>query len=194
MYTETSDNEIITRVLRGEQALYSDLVKRHQNFVFTIALRYTPNREDAEEIAQDVFVKAYRSLADFRGESKFSTWLYTIVTTTCITFLRRKKLDVHSLDNEKVFEVADNQNSSFRANQVEQKSKVQMINEAIKLLSVDDARIITLFYQGEQSLEEIGRIIGAEPNTVKVKLHRARQRLKEKMEKHFSEEVKDLVN
>jgi len=194
MHTGTSDNEIITRVLRGEQALYSDLVKRHQSFVFTIALRYTPNREDAEEIAQDVFVKAYRSLADFRGESKFSTWLYTIVTTTCITFLRRKKLDVHSLDNEKVFEVADSQNSSFRANQVEQKSKVQMINEAIKLLSVDDARIITLFYQGEQSLEEIGRIIGAEPNTVKVKLHRARQRLKEKMEKHFSEEVKDLVN
>ena len=194
MHTGTSDNEIITRVLRGEQALYSDLVKRHQSFVFTIALRYTPNREDAEEIAQDVFVKAYRSLADFRGESKFSTWLYTIVTTTCITFLRRKKLDVHSLDNEKVFEVADSQNSSFRANQVEQKSKVQMINEAIKLLSVDDARIITLFYQGEQSLEEIGRIIGVEPNTVKVKLHRARQRLKEKMEKHFSEEVKDLVN
>lgn len=194
MHTGTSDNEIITRVLRGEQALYSDLVKRHQSFVFTIALRYTPNREDAEEIAQDVFVKAYRSLADFRGESKFSTWLYTIVTTTCITFLRRKKLDVHSLDNEKVFEMADSQNSSFRANQVEQKSKVQMLNEAIKLLSVDDARIITLFYQGEQSLEEIGRIIGAEPNTVKVKLHRARQRLKEKMEKHFSEEVKDLVN
>jgi RNA polymerase sigma-70 factor (ECF subfamily) len=194
MHTGTSDNEIITRVLRGEQALYSDLVKRHQGFVFTIALRYTPNREDAEEIAQDVFVKAYRSLADFRGESKFTTWLYTIVTTTCITFLRRKKLDVHSLDNEKVFEVADSQNSSFRANQVEQKSKVQMINEAIKLLSVDDARIITLFYQGEQSLEEIGRIIGAEPNSVKVKLHRARHRLREKLDKHFSEEVKDLVN
>jgi RNA polymerase sigma-70 factor (ECF subfamily) len=68
-----------------------------------------------------------------------------------------------------------------------------MINEAIKLLSVDDARIITLFYQAEQSLEEIGRIIGIDPNTAKVKLHRARQRLKEKMEKHFTEEVKDMV-
>jgi len=188
-----SDNEIITRVLRGEAALYSDLVKRYQHFVFTLVLRYTPNRQDAEEIAQDVFVKAYRSLADFRGESKFSTWLYAIVTTTCITFLRKKKLPVHSLDNEQVFEMADNQNSGFKANQVEQKSKVQVLNEAIKLLSIDDARIITLFYQGEQSLEEIARIIGAEPNTVKVKLHRARQRLKEKMEKYFMEEVKDMV-
>jgi RNA polymerase sigma factor (sigma-70 family) len=193
MQTGPADNEIITRVLGGEQALYAHLVKRYQNFVFTIVLRYTTSREDAEEIAQDVFVKAYRSLADFRGESKFSTWLYTIVTTTCITFLRKKKVPVHSLDNEHIFEVADTQNATFRANQVEQKSKVQVINEAIKLLSVDDARIITLFYQAEQSLEEIGRIIGVDPNTAKVKLHRARQRLKEKMEKHYAEEVKDMV-
>jgi RNA polymerase sigma-70 factor (ECF subfamily) len=109
--------------------------------------------EDAEEIAQDVFVKAYRSLADFRGESKFSTWLYTIVNTTCITFLRKKKLDVQSLDNEKVFEVADSVDSGFRANQVEQKSKIQMVNKAIQLLSPDDAKLITLFYKGEQSLD-----------------------------------------
>jgi len=193
MQTGPVDNEIINRVLQGEQALYAQLVKRYQNFVFTIVLRYTPNREDAEEIAQDVFVKAYRSLADFRGESKFSTWLYTIVTTTCITFLRKKKVPIHSLDNEQVFELADSQNSSFKANQVEQKSKVQVIHEALRLLSVDDARIITLFYQAEQSLEEIGRIIGVDPNTAKVKLHRARVRLKEKMEKHFTEEVKDMV-
>lgn len=186
------DTEIISEVLKGDQAQYAELVKRYQNFVFTIALRYTPNREDAEEIAQDVFVKAYRSLADFRGDSKFSTWLYTIVTTTCITFLRKKRIPVHSLDNERVFEVADNQNSAFRANQVEQKSKAQAIQEAMRLLSVDDARIITLFYQAEQSLEEIGRILGIDPNTAKVKLHRARQRLKEKMEKHFAEVVEEL--
>jgi len=194
MQTGPGDNEIIQKVLQGEQAQYALLVKRYQNFVFTIALRYTPNREDAEEIAQDVFVKAYRSLADFRGESKFSTWLYTIVTTTCITFLRKKKIPIHSLDNEQVFEIADNQNSAFRANQVEQKSKVQLLNEALRLLSVDDARIITLFYQAEQSLEEIGRIIGVDPNTAKVKLHRARQRLKEKMEKHYADIVDELTS
>jgi RNA polymerase sigma-70 factor (ECF subfamily) len=194
MQTGPGDNEIIDKVLGGEQSLYAHLVKRYQNFVFTIALRYIPGREDAEEIAQDVFVKAYRSLADFRGESKFSTWLYTIVTTTCITFLRKKKVTIHSLDNEHIFEAADNQNPAFKANQVEQKSKVQVINEAIKLLSVDDARIITLFYQAEQSLEEIGRIIGIDPNTAKVKLHRARQRLKEKMEKHYSEIVDELTS
>lgn len=193
MVTGPNDNEIISRVLRGESQLYSELVKRYQSFVFTITLRFTSSREDAEEISQDVFVKAYRSLADFRGESKFSTWLYTIVNTTCITFLRKKKLETHSLDNEKVFELADNQDSGFRANQVEQKSKLQMVNEAIQLLSSDDAKLITLFYKGEQSLDEIGQIMGIDPNTAKVKLHRARGRLKEKMEKHFAAEVRDIM-
>jgi RNA polymerase sigma-70 factor (ECF subfamily) len=194
MTTGLNDSEIIGKVLRGETQLYAELVNRYQNFVFSITARYTSSREDAEEISQDVFVKAYRNLADFRGEAKFSTWLYTIVNTTCITFLRKKKLDVHSLDNEKVFEVADSVDSGFRANQVEQKSKVQMVNKAIALLSPDDAKLITLFYKGEQSLEEIGQILGIDPNTVKVKLHRARARLKDKMEKHFADEVRDVMN
>ena len=192
MSTGLGDNEIISRVLKGEQNAYAELVNRYQAYVFTLVLRMIKSREDAEEVAQDVFIKAYRSLADFRGESKFSTWLYTIANTTSITFLRKKKLDVHSLDNEKVFEVADSKDSGFRANLVEQKSRVNMVNEAIAMLSTDDAEIITLFYKAEQNLEEISRILRLETNTVKVRLHRARTRLKEKMEKNFSEEVKNI--
>ena len=192
MSTGLGDNEIISKVLKGEQNAYAELVNRYQAYVFTLVLRMIKSREDAEEVAQDVFIKAYRSLADFRGESKFSTWLYTIANTTSITFLRKKKLDVHSLDNEKVFEVADSKDSGFRANLVEQKSRVNMVNEAIAMLSQDDAEIITLFYKAEQNLEEISRILRLETNTVKVRLHRARTRLKEKMEKNFSEEVKNI--
>jgi len=192
MSTGLGDNEIISRVLKGEQNAYAELVNRYQAYVFTLVLRMIKSREDAEEVAQDVFIKAYSSLADFRGESKFSTWLYTIANTTSITFLRKKKLDVHSLDNEKVFEVADSKDSGLRANLVEQKSRVNMVNEAIAMLSPDDAEIITLFYKAEQNLEEISRILRLETNTVKVRLHRARTRLKEKMEKNFSEEVKNI--
>jgi RNA polymerase sigma factor (sigma-70 family) len=192
--SELTDTEIIKRILQGEQALFAQLVQRYQQYVFTLVLRFTDSREDAEEISQDVFVKAYRSMADFRGESKFSTWLYTIVRTSSITFLRKKKLDTTSLDNERTFLQLENRESGFNANTMEQKSRHAMVNAAIRLLSPDDGQIITLFYKGEQTLEEIGRIMGMEPNTVKVRLHRARNRLREKMEKHFSDEVREIQN
>jgi RNA polymerase sigma-70 factor (ECF subfamily) len=191
-HVELTDTEIIKKVLAGEQALFAQLVQRYQSYVFTLVLRFTDNREDAEEISQDVFVKAYRSLADFRGEAKFSTWLYTIVRTSCITFLRKKRLDTTSLDNERTSLQLENRESGFNANAIEQKSKHAMVNAAIRMLSPDDYQILTLFYKGEQTLEEIGRVMGLDPNTVKVKLHRARNRLKEKMEKHFSYAVREL--
>lgn len=192
MSTGLNDNEIISQVLSGDHQAYAGLVNRYQNYVFTLTLRNVKNREDAEEVAQDVFIKAYKYLADFKGASKFTTWLYTIVNNTCISFLRKKKLDIHSLDNERVFEVADNLDSGMRANMVEQKSKLAMVNDAISLLSGDDAQVITLYYKAEQSLEETAQILGIEVNAAKVRLHRARTRLKEKMETHFAEEVKNL--
>jgi RNA polymerase sigma-70 factor (ECF subfamily) len=193
MYSGVSDIEIINKVLAGDSNAFGELVKKYQNYVFTLALRFTRHREDAEEVAQDIFVKAYRSLADFRGNAKFSTWLYTIVYTTSVTFLRKKKMDTSSIDDENTFIQLESQDSGFRANQVEQKSKMAMLNEAINLLSPEDAQLITLFYKGEQSLEEISVILGAEPNTIKVRLHRARTRLKEKMEKHLKHEFKEMI-
>ena len=192
MSTGPSDSEIISSVLSGDHNSYATLVDRYKSYVFTLTLRFTKNREDAEEVSQDIFIKAYRSLADFKGTAKFSTWLYTIVNTTCITFLRKKRLEVKSLDDEKTFEVADSQDSGFTANVVEQKSRQNMVNKAIAMLNPDDAEIITLFYKNEQSLEEISKILSLEVNAAKVRLHRARGRLKEKMEKYFSEEVRNL--
>ena len=192
MQTTLHDNEIISQVLHGNQQAYAVLVNRYQNYVFTLTLRMLKNREDAEEVSQDVFIKAYKYLADFRGASKFTTWLYTIVNNTCISFLRKKKLEIRSLENENVFNAANNQDSGISANIVEQKSKIAMVDKAINMLNADDAMIVTLFYKGEQTLEEIANILGLEANTVKVRLHRARGKLKEKMETHFAEEVKDL--
>ncbi len=136
MSTGLNDSEIISKVINGDQQAYALLVERYQNYVFTLSLRFTKNREDAEEVSQDIFIKAYRALADFKGSSKFSTWLYTIVNNTCITFLRKKKLETYSLDKEGVFEVADRQDSGLGANLVEQKSKVAMVNQAIQMLSL----------------------------------------------------------
>lgn len=192
MSTGLNDNDLISEVLKGNQQAYAELVTRYQSYVFTLVLRLIKSREDAEEVAQDVFVKAYRALADFRGDAKFSTWLYTIVNTTCLTFLRKKRPELQSLDRENVFETVAAQDSGMRANQVEQKSRSVMVTNAINLLNGDDAEIITLFYKAEQSLEEIAKIMGIETNTAKVRLHRARTRLKEKMETFFPSEIKDI--
>ena len=194
MYTGLTDKEIIPLILKGDQQAYRVLVEKYKSYVFTLVLRFAKTREDAEEISQDVFVKTYRSLADFRGDSKFSTWLYTIARTTSITFLRKKRLETTSIDQENTLQQLENQESAFNANLVEKKGRTAMVNQAIALLDPDDARVISLFYQGEQSLEEIGNILSLEPNTVKVRLHRARQKLKEKMEKYFIHEVRELQN
>jgi len=192
MLTDSSDMEWISLTLKGDTNAYANLISRYQNMVFTLCLRILKTREDAEEVAQDVFVKAYRSLADFKGDSKFSTWIYTIAHHSCLSFLRKNKLQVQSLDVEPVFHQADSRAGYFSADSIELKSKIKLVSEAIQLLSTEDAQVITLFYKSEQSLEEIGHILGIEANTVKVRLHRARTRLREKMEKHYSRELNEL--
>lgn len=192
MSTPPSDMVLIAQVLQGKQQAFAVLVDRYRNMVFTVAYRLVNNREDAEELAQSTFVKAYRSLADYRGDAKFSTWLYTIVNSLGLSFLRKKKFEALSLSNEKVQVVADGVGGGFSANTIEVKSKVQMVQKAMGMLSSDDAQVLTLFYQAEQSLEEIGRIMGIDPNTAKVKLHRARGRMKKILEIKFSHELVHL--
>lgn len=194
MQEKETDLSLITAVLNGNTAQYAVLVKQHQRFVFTLALRFAKNREDAEEIAQDVFVKAYRALGTFKQTSKFSTWLYTITYTTAMTFLRKKRLDTQSInDDEHVLQIANNGTGFDTSNLIEKKSSHAYLNQAIDMLLPDDAAIITLFYKGEQSLEEIAEALNMEANTIKVKLHRARQRLKEKLQYLLKDEVKELI-
>ena len=193
MQSKLSDTELIEQTLAGNQAAYADLVKRHQRFVFTLAYRFVKVREDAEEIAQDCFVKAYRSLASFQRQSKFSTWLYTVVYTTAMTFLRKKRLITDSIDDVNTITQLENQFSGHDVNDAENKSRSYYLNEAIEQLLPNDGAIITMFYHGELSLEEIAKVTGLEANTVKVKLFRARQRLKEMLERNLKQEVKELI-
>ncbi|KLT64569.1 RNA polymerase sigma factor [Pedobacter sp. BMA] len=190
---QTTDLAIIEQVLSGDSTQYALLVKRHQRFVFTLALRFSKNREDAEEIAQDCFVKAYKALGTFKQSSKFTTWLYTITYTTAMTFLRKKRVATSSINDEETAFQLENHISAFKADHYERKDIHNFLNQAIEQLLPDDAAIITLFYQGEQSLEEIGESLHMEPNTVKVKLHRARQRLKDKLQYLLQHEVNELL-
>ena len=193
MQSQLSDIELIQQTLGGNQLAYAALVKRHQRFVFTLALRFSKSREDAEEIAQDCFVKAYRSLASFQQQSKFSTWLYSIVYTTAMTSLRKKQIETSSIYDEDNSLQIEGQIAVIDIDHAENNSRSFYLNQAIAQLLPDDAAVLTLFYKGEQSIEEISQALGIETNAVKVKLFRARQRLKEKLERNLKHEAKELI-
>ncbi len=193
MQSKLSDIELIEHTLMGDQSAYADLVKRYQRYVFTLAMRFVKTREDAEEVAQDTFVKAYRSLSSFQRQSKFSTWLYSVVYTTAMTFLRKRKPATSSIDDDEAYIQLENHTGGMDNNLAENKSRSYYVNQAVSQLLPDDAAIITLFYNGEQTLEEIGAALNIEPNTVKVKLFRARQRLKEKLQHLLKHEVNELL-
>jgi RNA polymerase sigma-70 factor (ECF subfamily) len=177
MQPPQDDIAIINTVLQGNAHAYATLVEKYQGYVFTLALRYVKERETAEELAQDVFVKAYRSLGDYKGSCKFSTWLYTIVHTTCLSHLRRHNIPTVFPGADGLLLLAGKPEQPA----VEQKHRKAMVEHAIQQLPEADAEVITLYYLAEQSIEETGLITGLTPANVKVRLHRARQRLKEIM-------------
>jgi RNA polymerase sigma factor (sigma-70 family) len=182
-----SDSNLIQQALAGSQPAFATLVKRYEKYVFTLVLRWVRNREEANEVAQDCFLKAFRYLGDFRGESKFTTWLYKIAYTTSLNHLRRHKPDIRSLDDdEQPLALADS-GTPDAGHEMERIERQVALQDAISLLSEEDAAIITLFYLHELSLDEICQVTGLSLTNAKTRLCRARQRLKPLLEARINE-------
>jgi RNA polymerase sigma factor (sigma-70 family) len=173
-----TDEVLIQRAQAGEQAAFAALLRRYERYAFTLALRLVKNREDAHEVAQDAFLRAFRYLPDFRGDAKFSTWFYKIIYSTALNFLRKQKPDIQSLDDENRPVHIINPEQKNVVDLLEEEERNVAIKQAIEQLSHDDSGIITLFYLYENSLEEICQIMGLTMSNAKTKLCRARQRLK----------------
>jgi RNA polymerase sigma factor (sigma-70 family) len=182
---------LIDRILRGETPAYRELVTRHKDYAFTIAYRLLNNREDAEEAAQDAFVRAFNGLQNFNREAKFTTWFYRVVLNAALTIQQKKKITTEDIDN--VHSNSAVLRGSNSTDNMKRKEQQYYIKEALKQLSPDDVTMITLFYLKEQSLEEISDIVGIETNTVKVKLHRARKRLADVMQNILKGETQSLL-
>jgi len=175
MSRDIDDLQLIDRILAGEQNLYAQLVERYKNYAFTIAHRIVQVRPEAEEAAQDAFIKAYNNLARFNREARFSTWLYRIVFNTAVSYRRKQKHVYQSIENT-IIEYDQNADKML-----EKKDKSRFLQMGLEKLNEADRVAITLFYLKEMSLEEIGKITGMVPNTVKVRIHRARLRLADEM-------------
>ncbi len=173
-----TDEVLIQQAQAGQQTAFAILVRRYEQYAFTLALRFVKNREDAHEVAQDSFLRAFRYLPDFRGDAKFTTWFYKIIYSTSLNFLRKQKPDIQSLDDDNRPVKIPNTGEKNAAHLLEEEERNAAIKQAIDQLSHDDSGIITLFYLYENSLEEICQIMGLTMSNAKTKLCRARQRLK----------------
>ena len=169
--SEDSDIPVIDRILAGEVSLYTQLVDRYKSYCFTIAYRVVENRFDAEEVAQDAFVKAYRNLARFQRTAKFSTWLYRIVLNTAISYKRKVRPGHEDIGKATASE------RHLGEDDLERNDKRKFLEAALGKLNEADRIALTLFYLQECSVEETAAITGMQVNTVKVRIHRARQRL-----------------
>ena len=177
---------LIDRIIAGEETLYATLVNKYKNYAYTIALKVIENRGDAEEIAQDAFIKAFHYLKKFNREAKFSTWLYRIVFNTAISYKRKNRNQFQSIENS-ILEYHERSDE-----EIEKEEKKIFVAKAIEKLVDADRVAVQLYYLKEFSLEEIASTLGQNINTVKVRVHRARQRLADELKKILKEEALTL--
>ena len=167
----------------GDRYAFSALVNKHQTMVFNLALRVTRNREDAEEIAQDTFIRVFQTLSEFRGDAKFTTWLYRITMNLALNKIRKKSLFEGSTDEESFPEPAADFELPF-----EVKERREIIKKAIASLDATDGLLITLYYMDDQSVDDIAEITGLSASNVKVRMFRARKKLQQYMSSSLQHE------
>jgi len=184
---------IIAKVKSGDLRAFSVLVDEHKAMAFTLALRLLKSREDAEEVTQDSFLKAYKNIGQFKEEAKFSTWLYSIVYNTALTYLRKKKLKTTEISDLSVGNLLELSEPDSAWRRLQKEERAGFIKLALSRLSGDDQLAITLFYLNENSLQEITEITNWELSNVKVRLHRARKRLLIELERLLNHEVRTLL-
>ncbi|MDX1828293.1 MAG: sigma-70 family RNA polymerase sigma factor [Lutibacter sp.] len=170
------DEYYILQTLNGNVNSYAFLVEKYKHMVYTLTIRIVKNREEAEEISQDVFVKAYEKLNSFKGESKFSTWLYKIAYYASLDSIKRNKRQLNSENIETVNEI-DFGNVQDALQNLQDKERKEIINDALLKLSEEERIILTLFYFEEMSIKEISKVVNLSIDNIKIKLFRSRKKL-----------------
>lgn len=180
------ENQLIDRVLAGDERCYAELVDHYKGYAFTIALKVVGERADAEEVAQDAFIKAFHYLKGFNRTARFSTWLYRIVFNTAISYKRKKKIQFEDIQSKPI------ENPDRADAETEMKDKQAFVSAAMGKLNESDQLAIQLFYIREFSLEEVAEMMGQNVNTVKVRIHRARLRLGDELKRILKQEALTL--
>ena len=143
--------------------------------VFTLVVRIVNSEEDAEEVTQDVFMKAYMNLSSFNGISSFSTWLYRIAYNTAISYTRKRKNEEYVVDDKVWNTISDTEVDDALSDESE--AQIELLMNALQKLPPEDRALITLYYEEEKSVKEISSIFNLSESNVKVRLFRLRKKL-----------------
>lgn len=182
----------IDRVRKGDTQAYALLVEYYKDLVFTICFRITQNAEDAEECAQDTFLKAFRNLGTFRQEAKFSTWLFRIAYNTAVSKQRRQKQVFHGTEERQVLNLSvEDTESGYRNLGAAQRKHFLAL--ALAELPGEEANLVGLYYYNELSIAEIHEVTGMEQSNIKVKLHRARKKLHQALQRLLKDELEEIL-
>lgn len=186
------ENLYLQKVLEGDISKFSYFIEKYKDMAFSIAFRIINNREDAEEIVQDSFLRAFKSLKKFRFDSKFSTWFYRIVVNNSLSKLKREKQDTRNIDIDKVSDsIIENVESVYKG--LIQADQQKFINYALSELCIEDRLLLTLYYLNENSIEEIAEITNISQGTLKMKIHRARKKMYIVLEERLKSEIHNLI-
>lgn len=168
---QLSDIELVKRAQKGDTEAFSELVRKYQTVVYNLAYRFMRDKDLAEDMAQESFVKAYKHLSGFRGDCAFATWLYRVTCTVCITELNRRKKRGEVELQPNIPETGYEENHS-------DKEIAEKIRECVVLLPPKYATVITLYYLNGMSYEEIADIMDIPVGTLKTWMFRARKQLR----------------
>ena len=178
-----TEQHLIQQAQKGDHEAFAALVTEHQRYVYNLALRVLKNEEEALDVAQETFVRAWTALSNFRGQSQFRTWLYRIVTNLCYNRLPNLRRSLNELGNEVISEIPDADiRFSNPAQRLESHELRSYLHKAIDELDENYRLLISLRYQNELSYEEIATTLNLPLGTVKTGLFRAKEQLRRALE------------
>lgn len=190
MMVKETDNYLVEEVMAGHAKAFAVLVDRYKDMVFTLAVSLLRDRQEAEEIAQDTFLKVYKALPKFQNKSKFSTWIYRIVYNESISRLRRKKTNLISVEDLSYGELADSF-EEMEPEWLEKEERKRKLFEAISLLKEEEKTILMLYYFENCRIDEISDITSLSNENIKTKLFRTRKKLYSILNKAKKKELID---
>lgn len=189
---QEQDNIYINKVLNGDRNAYAYLVDKYKTMVYSLAYNITKNRDEAEEVAQETFIKAYQSLRNYQGKAKFSSWLYRIVYNAAISNIRKYEKGKITIDEANVPEslyVESKKNHEL----LSAEERKRFLEMALNSLEEDERALVIMYYYEDRELEDIAEITGLTKTNTKVKLFRARKKMLTVLNSYLKEEKYSLL-